>query len=218
MWRMIKADIAYYRTLFFILYSTLFVAVIINAVRTGFVEILSSLMFISVGMIGIVAGIEEVKTKRVRFFSALPLTVRQLGILRYPVFVAYWLSLMALLYLSSLLSRQGHVSLDHLWWILTRTGSMFIMVACMDLGQDLPFCVKDKGPGLALKWIAILFGIFGGPFVYFATNSRTQSDKIFMALSEFFETSTGAIGLLLFSLGLMVLSIWVYEQRKSYTE
>ncbi len=218
MWRMIKADIAYNRALFIVLYSALFVAVVINAVRLGFAEILSSLMFFSVVMIGIVAGIEEVKTNRVRFFSGLPIAVRQLGVMRYPVFVAYWMSLMALLFLSSLLSRQGHVGLDYLWWILTRTGSMFIMVACMDLGQDLPFCVKDKGPGLALKWIVILFGIFGGPFVYFATNPRRQSDQIFKALSKFFGTSTGAIGLVLFSLGLMVLSIWVYEQRKSYTE
>lgn len=95
---------------------------------------------------------------------------------------------------------------------------MFVYVACMDLGQDLPFCVKEKGPGLTLKWMAILFGVFGGPFVYFATNPKRQSDQIFKALSEFFGTSTGAIGLVLFSFGLMVLSIWVYEQRKSYTE
>jgi hypothetical protein len=218
MWRMIKADIAYNRTLFFILYSVLFVAVVINAVRPGFAEILSSLMFFSVVMIGIVAGIEEVKTKRVRFFSGLPIAVRQMGIMRYPVFVTYWVSLMVLLYLSILLSRQGHVGLDYLWWILTRTGSLFIYVACMDLGQDLPFCLKDKGTGLALKWIAILFGIFGGPFVYFATNSRRPSDQIFKVLSEFFGTPADAIGLVLLSLGLMVLSIWVYEQRKSYTE
>ncbi len=218
MWRMIKADIAYNRVLFIVLYSVISVAVVINSIRPGFAEILSSLMFFSVVMIGIVAGIEEVKTKRVRFFSALPVALRQLGILRYPVFVAYWLSLMVSLYLSSLLNRQGHVGLDYLWWILTRTGSMFIMVACMDLGQDLTFCVKDKGSGLALKWIAILFGILGGPFVYFATNPRRESDKIFKALSEFFETSAGAIGLLLLSLGLMALSIWIYEQRKSYVE
>lgn len=218
MWRMIKADIAYNRTLFIFLYSALFVAVIINALRPGFAEILSSLMFFSVVMIGIMAGIEEVKTKRVRFFSGLPIAIRQLGIMRYPVFVAYWSSLMALLYLSSFLSRQVHMGLDYLWWILTRTGSMFIMVACMDLGQDLPFCVKDKALGLALKWIAILLGIFGGPFVYFATNPQRQSDQIFKALSECFGTSAGAIGLILFSIGLMVLSIWIYEQRKSYTE
>ncbi len=218
MLRVIKADIDYNRALFIVLYSATFVAVIINAVRTGFVEILSSLMFFSVVMIGIVAGIEELKTKRVRFYSGLPLPARQLGILRYPVFVTYWLSLMVLLWLSSLVSQQGHLGLDYLWWILTRTGSMFIMVVCMDLGQDLPFCVKHRGSGITLKWIAILFGIFGGPFVYFATNMRRPSDRIFIALSEFFETSAGAIGLFLFSFCLMALSIWVYEQRRVYTE
>jgi hypothetical protein len=215
---MIKADIAYNRALFIVLYSATFIAVVVNAIQADLEEPLSSLMFFSVVMIGIVAGIEEIKTKRGRFFSGLPLPVRQLGIMRYPIFVTYWLSLMVLLWVSSLLSQQGHLGLDYLWWVLTRTGSMFIMVTCMDLGQDLPFCVKDKGPGIVLKWVAILFGIFGGPFVYFATNPKRQSDQIFKALSEFFETSAGAIGLFLLGLGLMTLSIWVYEQRKSYAE
>jgi len=218
MWKLIKADIEYNRTLFIFLYSIIFVSVLANSIRGDLEEFLTIVMFFSVILIGTVAGIEEVKTKRVRFFSGLPLQVRQLGILRYPIFLAYWFSLMILLWLSSLVSQQGHLGLDYLWWILTRTGSMFLMVAFMDLGQDLPFCVKNKGPGIALKSIAILFGILGGPFVYFATNAGRQSDPIFVSLSEVFITASGAIGLFIFSLVLILVSIYVYEQRRSYTE
>ncbi len=218
MWRMIKADIAYNRTLFIILYGAAFVAIAANAVYADLEEPLSVLMFFSVVVIGIVAGVEEIKTKRTRFFSGLPLPARQLGILRFPVFAAYWLSLMVLLCLSSLVSQQGHLGLDYFWWILTRTGAMFIMVGFMDLSQDLPFCVKGKVPGYVFKGTALLLGTFGGPLVYFATNPRRQSDAIFKALSKFFMTSTGATGLFLISFCIMALSIWVYEKRKSYTE
>lgn len=218
MWKLIKADLEYNRTLFIFLYSIIFVSVLANSIRGDLEEYLAILMFFSVVLIGILVGTEEVKTKRIRFLSELPLPVRQLGILRYPVFVTYWFSLMVLLWLSSLVSQQGHLGLDYLWWILTRTGSMFLMVAFMDLGQDLPFCVKDKGPGIALKSIAILFGIIGGPFIYFATNAGRQSDPIFISLSEIFITASGAIGLFVFSLLLILVSIYVYEQRQSYTE
>ncbi len=218
MWRVIKADIAYNKTLFIFLYSGVFVAVTANAVYADLEALLSVLMFFSVVIIGIVVGVEEIKTKRIRFFSGLPLPARQLGILRYPVFATYWLSLMVLLCLSSLVSQQGHLGLDYLWWILTRTGAMFIMVGFMDLSQDLPFCVKGKVSGYALKWTALLLGTLGGPLVYFATNPRKQSDVIFSALSKFFETFRGAAGLFLISLCIIALSIRVYERRKSYAE
>jgi hypothetical protein len=218
MWKLIKADLEYNRTLFIFLYSIIFVSVLANSIRGDLEEYLAILLFFSVVLIGILVGTEEVKTKRIRFLSELPLPVRQLGILRYPVFLTYWFSLMVLLWLSSLVSQQGDLGLDYLWWILTRTGSMFLMVAFMDLGQDLPFCVKDKGPGIALKSIAILFGIIGGPFIYFATNAGRQSDPIFISLSEIFITASGAIGLFVFSLLLILVSIYVYEQRRSYTE
>jgi hypothetical protein len=218
MWNMIKADIAYDRALFIFLYSVVFLAVATNAIVGKLEEALATLMFFSVVLIGITAGIEEMKTKRIRFFAGLPIPVRQLGILRYPLFVAYWVSLMILLWFSTLISQQGHVGLDYLWWILTRTSTVFIWIACMNLSQDFTFFYKTKGPRYILKWTVLLFGVFGGPFVYFVTNTRYQSDLIFFFVSDIFQNSTGALALFLLSLGLMALSVFVYERRRSYTE
>ena len=218
MWNVIKSDIAYNRVLFIFLYAVLFVALITNAVIGNLEEQLTTLMFFSVVVIGITAGIEEIKSKRIRFFAGLPVPVKQLGILRYPVFVGYWASLMILLWLSSLISHTAQIGLDYLWWILTRTGAVFIWIACMDLSQDFPSCFRAKGPGYVLKWAVLLFGVFGGPFVYFVTNVRYQSDPIFSFVSDVFLTPTGGLALFLLSLGLMALSVFVYEMRKSYTE
>ena len=218
MWNMIKADVAYNRILFVFLYSVIFIAVVMNAIIGNLEEQLAILMYFSVVVIGITAGIEETKTKRIRFYSGLPVPLSLLGILKYPVFAAYWVSLMILLWFSTLISRQAHIGLDYLWWILTRTGGMFIWIACMNLSQDFPFCYKTRGPGYILKWTALLFGVFGGPFVYFVTNVRYQSDPIFSFVLDLFHTPTGALGLFLLSLSLMALSVFVYATRKAYTE
>ncbi len=218
MWNMIKTDIAYDRVMFVFLYSVGFIAVITNAILGDLEEQLSILMFFSVVVIGVTAGIEEIKTKRIRFFTGLPVSVRQLGIFRYPVFVAYWTSLMILLWLSTLISQQAQIGLDYLWWILTRTGAVFIWIACIGMSQDFPFCYKRKGPGYVFKWMVLLLGVFGGPFVYFVTNPREQTEPFFSAFSDVFLTPTGALGLFLLGLSLMVLSVFVYERRRSYTE
>jgi hypothetical protein len=158
------------------------------------------------------------KTKRIRLFAGLPLSVRHLGIFRYLVFVPYWVSLMMLLWLSSLISRQGHIGLDYLWWILTRTGSMFIWIACMNLSQDFVFISRTKSLGYFFKWTVLLFGVFGGPLVYFVTNVRYQSEPVFFFVSNMFHNPTGALALFLLSLVLMALSVVIYQQRRSYTE
>ena len=218
MWNMIKADIAYNRVLFISIYSVVFMAVATNALFGKLEEALATLMFFSVVVIGVTAGMEEIKTKQIRFFSSLPIPVKQLGILRYSVFVPYWISLMILLWFSSLISQQAQIGLDYLWWILTRTSAMFIWIACMNLSQDFTFLYKTKGPGYILKWTVLLFGVFGGPFVYFVTNVRYQSDRVFFFVSDIFQNSTGSLALFLLSLGLMALSVLVYEKRKFYTE
>jgi hypothetical protein len=216
MWNMIKADIVYDRVLFVFLYSVVFLAVATNAIVGKLEEALATLMFFSVVVIGITAGIEEIKTKRIRFFAGLPIPVRQLGVLRYPLFVAYWVSLMILLWFSTLISKQGHVGLDYLWWILTRTSTVFIWIACMNLSQDFTFFYKTKGPRYILKWTVLLFGVFGGPFIYFVTNPLYQSDLVFFFVSDMVLNPSGALALFLLSLGLMALSVFVYERRRSY--
>jgi len=218
LWKMIKADVVYNRALFVFLYTVVFLAVATNAVMGRLEEQLSILMFFSVVVTGVTAGIEEIKSKRIRYFAGLPIPVRQLGIFRYSVFVPYWLSLMVLLWISTLISQKTPIDLEYTWWVLTRTGSMFIWIACMNLIQDFPFCYQKKGVGYFLKWTVLLLAVFGGPLIYFATNTRQQTEPFFASLSGVFIDPAGALGLFLLSFALMVLSVIIFEKRKSYTE
>jgi hypothetical protein len=218
MWNMIKTDITYSRILYVFLYAVVFLLAGANAVFGELEESLAIMLFFSIVVIGVTAGIEEIKTKRIRFFAGLPLPARQLGIFRYSVFVPYWVSLMLLLWLSTLISQQGHVGLEYLWWILTRTGAVFIWIASMNLSQDFTFVSRTKSVGYIAKWTVLLFGTFGGPFIYLATHQQKQVEPFFSSLSEVFLTPTGALALFLLSLAFMILSVFVYERRRSYLE
>lgn len=218
MWKMMKADIAYNGILFVILYSMLLLASLANAIKGNLEEQLATLMFFSVVVIGITAGVEEIKTKRIRFLAGLPMPVKRLALFRYSVFVPYWISLMVFLWISSLVSRGALVGIDYFWWILTRTAAVFIWIASMNLSQDIVFVYRTKIPGYTLKWVVLLIGVFGGPFVYFVTNFRYQSDPIFSFMSDIFSNPSGAMAIFLLSLSMIVVSNLVYGRRRSYTE
>jgi hypothetical protein len=120
MWPLLKAEIFYNKAVFITLYSIIVPAAALNAILGGLEEHVSRLMLVSVGLLGIVIGTEEIKTKRIRLSVQLPISIRQNGIMLFPVFFMYWMSLMVVLWISSLISRQGSLSLDYLWFILVK--------------------------------------------------------------------------------------------------
>jgi hypothetical protein len=217
MWNLIRADIVYNRSVFLVLYGIIFFAVVLNAVLGDLEEHVSRLMFVSVGFLGLVIGSEELKTKRLRLSVQLPIPIRLNGIMRFPLFSAYWLSLMVMLWISSLISRQGNLGFDYLWFILTKTGLILIVVSGMGISQDVLFCFIRKAPGAILAVLAILCAI-GAAFLYFFSTPFEDWPSVTEFLGKTFITPVGALGLLLIGLLFVVLSICVFENRKAYTE
>jgi len=218
MWKLIKADIEYNRSLFAFLYTGIILAAVINSFMGGREEYLAVLMFFSVVIIGVTAGLEEMNSKRIRLYTGLPVPIRRLGIFRYPVFTVYWISLMVLLWISTLIGQPTAPRPDLFLWLVTRTSTLLIWIACMNLAQDLPFCINSKSAGYFLKWICNLGGAFAGPLIFFLSNPRFQSDPFFASVAARYNTAPWALGWLLLSLGLMVFSVFIYQQRRSYTE
>lgn len=217
MWKLLKADIEYNRSLLVFLYTAIILASVLNSFLGGGVEYLAALMFFSVAIIGVTAGLEEMKTKRIRLFAGLPVKAQTLGIFRYPVFITYWLSMMVLLWLSGLLG-PADPGPDFFWWLLTRSSTVFVWIACMNLGQDLPFSCSSKGSGYFLKWTFNLGGAVAGPMLYFATNPRSHPDKVFSALAAVFNSAAGALSWFVLSLVLTAISVVVYQRRRAFTE
>ncbi len=164
------------------------------------------------------------KNKKIRFMAALPLSVRKFGIYRVVIGMAH-LALMLLLFsLSSLISQRGHLGFDYLWWMLTKAGSILVFGGFGGLSAELYWCVRDKKWGQPLmRGIVgpLILGIMiASLFLYLFTipGPAFYRGWLLPGLSEFFLTFKGAFGLFLFSLALIALNVYVYEQRRSYTD
>ena len=217
-WKLIKTDIVYNQAVFTVLFSVVVAAAVLNAIFGELEEHVSRLMLVSVGALGLVSGTEEIKTKRIRLPVHLPISIRMNGILRFPVISMCWMSFMVILWISSLISRQGDLSLIYLWFILAKTALILAMVSCMSIGQDVPFCFVQRVPGDILKVSAKLCAI-GAAFLYFfSTPFEDWPPVVVESFSKIFISPAGALGLLVFSFGLVALSVFIFESRKAYTE
>ena len=218
LWRLIKSDIEYNKATFLALYGIVVSACVLNAIWGGLEEHISRLMLVSVSVLGIVIGSEEIKTKRIRMPVQLPIPIRLNGILRFPVMFMYWVSFMVILWTSSLISRQADLGLPYLWFILVKTALIMAMISCMNMSQDVPFCFVRRVPGDILKVLAKLCAICAAFLYFFSTPYEDWPPVVTEFLSEIFISQPGALGLLILGFGLVVLSVFVFEHRRSYAE
>jgi hypothetical protein len=218
MWRLIKTDILYNRAVFMTLYAIIITASVLNAIWGGLEEHVSRLMLVSVGFLGIVIGSEEIKTKRIRMPVQLPVSIRVNGLLRFPLILFYWISLMGILWLSSLISREGDLSLSYLWFILVKTALILLLVSCMGISQDIPFCFVRNAPGSVLRFLAKACAVCAAFLFFFSTPYEEWPPVLTDFLSKIFISPVGAFGLLVLSFVCVVGSVYVFERRRSYTE
>ena len=217
-WRLIKTDIVYNQAVFIVLFGVVIAAALLNAIFGELEEHVSRLMLVSVGVLGVISGSEEIKTKRIRLPVQLPISIRLNGILRFPVISMCWMSFMVILWISSLISRQGDLSSIYLWFLLAKTALILAMVSCMSIGQDVPFCFVQRVPGDIFRVLAKLCAI-GAAFLYFfSTPFEDWPPVVTEFLSKILISPAGALGLLIFGFGLVALSVIVFERRKAYTE
>src|SRR5512140_2142322 len=108
MWKLFNADSEYNRVINYLSWLVILILVVINASVQGFEGPLSIIMFFSVMLLGIVAGSEMTKSKRIRLLAGLPVAVKTIGLYRQCGVAIGWSSCVVLLFLSSLINRHGH--------------------------------------------------------------------------------------------------------------
>ncbi len=79
MWKLIKADIQYNKTIFAILYSIIIPLTAANAIWGGLDEIILKTMFFSIAAMGAFIGNEETKYRFCRRRASLPVSLRHLS-------------------------------------------------------------------------------------------------------------------------------------------
>jgi len=214
MWKWIKSDIIYHKRLFLILYGFLLPLFVVNAIWFSSEKDMPKIIFLTLPVLGIFAGSEEVKTKQIRLLVGLPLPLRKIGLGRFVIFIGFWSSLMLLFALSVGIRHWPQLTIRYLWQILSMTGTVFIIVSCMQLNFDWQYCFCQPGLRVGLRWLAIFVAIAFTVFYFMVFAEQINLYFIF----KIFYSAGGSFFLMISGMALMLLSITVFKRRLSYLE
>jgi hypothetical protein len=226
MWKLVGTDSGYNQWVNYVQWPVILLLVIANSIKGNLEREITVAMFILAMFFAAAIGGECLKTKRIRLLAGLPVPVRSLGLYRHFGTVVGWFIWMALLFLSSMISKRGHVDLNYLCWMLAKIGSIFIFVGAMGLPTNLFFYIKDRKleKRLIYGFVYPLLVIVGGSglFIYLCVPDDVldaHGHRIFWAgLSEIVRTFPGAFGVLLAGFILLALDVYCFERRRSYLE
>ena len=216
MWKLLRTGLEYNKVLFIVLYSVFVPLMVLNAIYGGREAVLAKLMLFSVGFIGMIAGTEEVKYKYNRLEVSLPLPLRRIALNRYPLIVFYWLSLILLLLLSHMVSRNGVLDIKFLWHTIALTGLLFSFVAMMGINFDANYFFLSQVKIVLLRGTAILMALLFAFILIFMTEYGGSRGDPLLARISF--SPLGAFGLFILGIALCVLGVSVFMRRKTFVE
>lgn len=211
MWKLIKSEVSYYKTLILTLYIITIPFFILNAVVDDFEQYVARLMILILPIVGIISNREEKRSKKIPLYIRLPIPLRHIALTRLGVWLPFWISLMFLFWLSSLIDNHSN---DTLWLILTIMNAMIILMLFSIIVFDLHYCFKIRVTGKRfmpiLATISIILAIL---YVLIMFSNEARS---FLTL-YFFTSGVASVSALL-CLFLLLVSVIIFERRKSYLE
>jgi hypothetical protein len=235
MWRILKAEIAYRKDIFLLIVLSSIIAYIalLSFYKKNWPDKNIGFFFLVYMFFCIAATViynPWVKEKRNRLLVPLPVSIRQIGMARITVEMIYWLALIALFFVYGLISKTFIVNRNTLLALYAQTGIIFIgySLACFFVDMILPYDTRGfsglRGLNSIIEKIirtilrvllpAQVFLLFTIQFIG-ASRSYFHRNDIYYQL---FQTGAGASVLFFPGLILLILSIFIFEQRKSYLE
>ena len=211
MWKLIIYEISYYKTVIVTLYIITIPFFILNMVVDNFEQYVARLMILILPIVGIITNREEKRSKKIPLYIRLPIPLRHIAIGRLSVWLPFWISLIFLFFLSSLI---GNHSKDTLWLILTIMNAMIILMLFSIIVFDLRYCFKIRVTGKRFMPILATISIMLALFYVLITFSK-QARSV---LTQHLFTQQVAIVSGLLCIVLFVLSVFIFERRKSYLE
>jgi hypothetical protein len=232
MWKLIKAEIAYRAEIFLLIFlsSILVLFVLIAHYKKNWPG--KNIAFIFLGYMFFCILITVVfnpwrKEQRNRRLIPLPVSIRQIGTARITVEIIYWLALTALFFIYAFISKTFSVNINSLLALMAQTGLVLIgySLACFFLDR-----VSDTDTGGPNRFDSIIEKILRSTLkfllpaqIFLLTviqligikNCYFENKDIYYRI---FRTLTGASILFFPGLILLILSIYVFEHRKSYIE
>jgi hypothetical protein len=218
-WKMVKADLLYNKTLFFILYAVFLTFALFNVIYGRMERFMLQVILISVGMIGIFAGSEEVKTRGTRRIILVPVSIGRISVMRQAILVGYVFSLMGIVVSSSLLAGKGWPEPGFVLRVITMTGLLFIITSLMDIFFNLKFLTADPGVSIIIRGLALIAAMAAVVvYMLFMNIVGKRQDWLVRTLTTVFVSPQAAMLVLAVGLGLVVLTMAVFRARKRFTE
>jgi len=231
MWRLIKAEISYYKRPIAIVYLLIFPLMIayvyIGGKEAG--ELLPDkwlimgiwMMFLATLILYGFTKIESIKHKRDRYLSLLPLPIHKFAILRFILPIFFWLIMIILFWLIYFISSQGNIRFDFLWNILYISGLLLCIIAIRFIFNDLQYIRSGrKSKKLMITIAVILIQILFWP--YFLTLYSHYNVKPFDFLKSIIPTfllsHLSAIISVIVGLLSVILSILIFMRQKIYLD
>jgi hypothetical protein len=214
MWEIFKADIVYNRILFSVLYFVIISTAAVNALVGGAENILGQMIFFSIVAIGAFTGNEQSRYKMGRLGPSLPVPILRVVLGGHLVWICYWISVMLILWLSTLIGARGHLGMDFFWHILAFTGAANTFVAWMGIFFELRFYFLGKFK----KFVLMGAAIFCASLFAAVCLSVARLDPDLEVIYKFFTSPAGALSLLVCSIVSTIFYFKLYANRKSYTE
>lgn len=214
MWKLIKSEISYYKTLIVTMYIVTIPFFILNTVVDNFEEYVARLMILILPIIGIITNREEKRSKKIPLYVRLPIPLRQIAIARLGVWLPFWISLMLFFWFSSFIGNNRHIEEATAWLILTIMNVMITLMLLSIFVFDLRYCCKIKIAGKRFMPILALISIILAVFYVLITFSKEARSVLIQHLF----TQQIAVVSGVFCVVLFVLSVLIFERRKSYLE
>lgn len=232
MWELIKAEFSYYRYYVLIAYvmalppmlGVIMAAGGINNLHlvranTSVIIILIMLWALILPLIIGISG-DRRTSKRTRLFVQLARPLNQLGLLYIVIPLFFWFSFLFLFWIIYLLHHPGGIQVIFVWRSIALTGFVILCVSVV-LYPDLNFVVKTRrmrqvltflGPVCASAILLLFIFILLPP----STPSGLKPLKAIML--DLGSSALGSIMLILIGALGLIMGLWIFRLRKSYTE
>lgn len=227
MWRILRAEICYNKIIVGITCGIALFIIIVNSVRgwpnpTLNLRGTKAIMTVAVAVACFVSFLKFFKEKRERYLSILPLSIKEVGVSRLLFMGIVWLSLVLLFLIGSSTAQPYWVD-NIIWDTLSLTGFIMMINAYIFIHRDLTIRFQDRYQKLILMILYSILIIMGYLVWYLLFTVAIPYFKFLEPLNQFKKdfpnVSSVAIGAIFFNLcgiGLTVLSIFIFKNRKTY--
>lgn len=226
MWRLLKSLSHYCR---FILVAGLTVVGIVTVFfiilgRNDFdksVPAYRSVLMAATALVWLYSVLMIHKEKRDRFHLLLPVSVRQIGLVRVIFLIGFWTTILLVFILSNVFVGNLQNNPTLIWNAVSLTGFVLVVNSALYLQRDLTNIFTSKGQRFLLSVVWVILVTIG--YVLFVllvmpVESFGSLDVVKEFFTMNFITPGGAFLTFLMGLGLTILSIVLFGRRKLYIE